>query len=297
MPNISNLNSTSTRDTLQQQSRTATLGANLEYRSRQQVYPQYNNFSWWASGPITTTRRTLGMPLSSAVDIGIFPASARIIYIASTSANDTAAGTGARTLTIVGLDANFEPLTESNITLNGQTPVTTTNQFLRVNRLFVDDSGSTNANEGDIYCSDSTDTFISGIPQNQVYLAMFSGENSDTWGQYTFKAHCSVHYVKGNFYTNATPDVPILIEERYVSPNFTGGRTDYTSGALWYTGNISYNYDGGGAIGATTDAMWIATSSTGIREGTVYYEMVEKDLVLDFDNSTFIGAPVPSGTG
>lgn len=285
MPNITNIDIKKTRDSLYFQQRTAPLGGGLEYRVRPTINSQLNNFSWWAAGPIITTPRTFGLPLSSVVNRGSFPTSKRIMRIASTSNDDTnTGGIGARTLTITGLDEYFEPISESNIELSGQAPVDTSIEFFRVNGLFIDDTGSTNRNVGNIFCSDTTDTFVGGIPQNRVYCAMFPGENSDSWGQFTTKAHSTLNFLKGNVYTNATQSDPILFEERYTGPNFTGGRTDYTAGPLWYTSNISYNFDGGGAVGATTDIEWIASTSSGIREGTIYYELTQRDIVIDFDN-------------
>src|SRR6266487_3343203 len=55
-----------------------------------------------------------------------FQSSATIMEILSSSASDTAAGTGARTYTVIGLDSNFNPISEI-ITLNGVTAVQTVN--------------------------------------------------------------------------------------------------------------------------------------------------------------------------
>jgi len=62
-----------------------------------------------------------------------YPAAAAIMYVSSSSANDTSAGTGARTVLVSGLDANYNEV-EETVTLNGQTQVATTTEFLRVFR-------------------------------------------------------------------------------------------------------------------------------------------------------------------
>jgi len=60
----------------------------------------------------------------------------------STSANDTAAGTGARVITVEGLAPSFLEITE-DITMNGLSNSTaTTASFIRVNKVFVKDSGT-----------------------------------------------------------------------------------------------------------------------------------------------------------
>lgn len=75
--------------------------------------------------------------------------SPEVIQISSSSANDTAAGTGARTLRIEGLDGNYD-LQSEIVVLNGVTPVNTVNTYLRVHRLTAISAGSTGINQGNI---------------------------------------------------------------------------------------------------------------------------------------------------
>lgn len=65
-----------------------------------------------------------------------FLATAQQLKVSSSSANDTAAGTGARTVLIQGLDANYLPISET-VTLNGLAAVNTVNQYLRINGFGV----------------------------------------------------------------------------------------------------------------------------------------------------------------
>jgi hypothetical protein len=82
---------------------------------------------------------------------GLYPfqAAATKLEILSSSASDTAAGTGARTMMVAGLDTNFNPVSEV-ITLAGVTPVQSVNSYLRVNGLNVVTAGSGGQNAGDI---------------------------------------------------------------------------------------------------------------------------------------------------
>jgi len=60
----------------------------------------------------------------------------------SSSADDTAAGTGARVITVEGLDADFKEISE-DIVMNGILVTTTTiKNFIRVQRVFVKDAGT-----------------------------------------------------------------------------------------------------------------------------------------------------------
>jgi len=71
------------------------------------------------------------------------------LEILSSSASDAAAGTGAQTMMIQGLDTNFNPLSET-ITMNGVTPVQSAGTYLRVNGLNIVTAGSGHTNAGDI---------------------------------------------------------------------------------------------------------------------------------------------------
>lgn len=78
-----------------------------------------------------------------------FLAAASTLEILSSSAADAAAGTGGRTAVINGLGHNFNPISET-ITLNGVTPVSTANQYLRINSLMLASAGSGGTNAGTI---------------------------------------------------------------------------------------------------------------------------------------------------
>lgn len=77
-----------------------------------------------------------------------FLSAAAALEVVSSSANDTAAGTGARTFRVSGLDANGYEKTV-DVSLNGTTPVSL-GTFLRVNGGLVLTSGSNGTNVGTI---------------------------------------------------------------------------------------------------------------------------------------------------
>jgi hypothetical protein len=90
-----------------------------------------------------------------------FPTAAAATTVSSSNAADTALGAGARTVLIDGLNANYERVTEV-ASLNGQTGVALTNQYLRVNRITVLTAGSNGTSSGFIYVG--TGTVTSGVP-------------------------------------------------------------------------------------------------------------------------------------
>lgn len=113
-----------------------------------------------------------------------YPAAALQMTVSSDSTSDTSAGTGARTVLISGLDANYAVITET-VTLNGQTAVTTTNSFLRVNSMLVTTAGTGLANAGIIYIG--TGVVTAGVPAT-VYNLISIGFNNTTSSQYTVPA-------------------------------------------------------------------------------------------------------------
>ena len=80
--------------------------------------------------------------------------SARTLEIVSSSANDSAAGTGARKVLVSGLDANFNPISET-VTMNGTTAVPLVNTYLRVQQGISISAGSSQINLGTITIRDS----------------------------------------------------------------------------------------------------------------------------------------------
>jgi len=75
------------------------------------------------------------------------------LEVLSSDANDTSAGTGARTVELQGLDSSWNLLTET-VTMNGTSAVTTTGSFLRIFRARVVTAGTNLRNEGDITIRD-----------------------------------------------------------------------------------------------------------------------------------------------
>jgi hypothetical protein len=60
--------------------------------------------------------------------------------------NDTAAGTGAREITVEGLDENWNEVTETIATAGASASASTTTTFIRVNRAYVSDCGTFGGN-------------------------------------------------------------------------------------------------------------------------------------------------------
>lgn len=104
------------------------------------------------------------------------PTAARIHTIESTDLNDTAAGTGARTVLIYGINSIYERVTEV-VTMNGVGLVSTVNSYYHIHLIQVHTSGSSNTNIGDIIATAVTDGTITckidagqGQSESSIYL-------------------------------------------------------------------------------------------------------------------------------
>jgi len=110
--------------------------------------------------------------LTVAKDYGskVSPGAVFILSCSSASANDTSAGSGARTITLNYysgiLDTTFETI---QITMNGQTEViTTATDFYRFHSAFVNTAGASNSNEDTIYFYHPDATVTAGVPDSDI---------------------------------------------------------------------------------------------------------------------------------
>jgi hypothetical protein len=106
------------------------------------------------------------------------PTSAAVAAVVSDSVNDDAAGTGAQTIIVEGLDSDYLQVSET-VTMDGITPVNTTQTFLRVNRAYNVTAGSGEINAGNISISVGGDV--------QAYIEAAQGQTHQT--HYTVPAN------------------------------------------------------------------------------------------------------------
>lgn len=121
---------------------------------------------------------------------------------------DNDAGTGARAVTIQGLDNNYDEIQESVTLEAGNSPMTTTQSFLRINRAFVTDTGTGLINANAITFTAST----AGTVQANI-----GADNGQTLkSQVTIPSEHESHLTR--FYANVgkgdDAEVRILIREQ-----------------------------------------------------------------------------------
>jgi len=132
----------------------------------------------------------------------VFPSSASTMTLVSTAAGDTA------TITITGLDASYNILTE-NLVLNGTTGVTTVNSYFRINNISVSVGSSTNptgvitlATGGVTYAQINTTT-VSGstVSIGTSQMGIYTVPNGYTFYGWRYGAYSSFNGNSANYTT------------------------------------------------------------------------------------------------
>ena len=162
--------------------------------ARNQITAHKTLFKFGINGDVGTSVETVWGQGGTYV----YPTAATVMKISSSSADDAAAGTGARTISIAGLDANYNEISETVI-LNGQTAVNTVNSYLRIFRMFVVTAGSGATAAGTIYAG--TGTVTSGVPAT-VYATIVLTANQTQLAFWTVPAGYTL-YLMGVYYSSA----------------------------------------------------------------------------------------------
>lgn len=184
------------------------LGKNEQFDlqvARDQITNHSDVFQFGINGSVPSTPGTIWNNATTYA----FPASASVMTVSSTSATDKGtptASTGARTVSIRGLDASYNVISET-VTLNGQTAVNTVNSYLRISGMEVLTAGSGNTAVGTIYIG--TGAVTTGTPAN-IYGQITIGYNTSTTAVWTVPAGYTAYvssYTFTSAYASATPVV------------------------------------------------------------------------------------------
>ena len=134
---------------------------------------------------------------------------ATTLYISSSSTDDDAAGTGARTATVSGLDANYDEVSVT-VDLDGQNGVQlgSASNWIRVNRITVNTAGSGGQNAGVIYVGDEA-TPSSGVPSNK-YATVAIGDNQTLMALWTVPRGYSAYLYQTNVTAACTSSNKLL---------------------------------------------------------------------------------------
>lgn len=194
----------------------------------------------------------------------VYLTTAATMTVSSSSANDTSAGTGARTVLLEGLDQNYVPISET-VTLNGQTAVTSTKSYLRVTGITVLTMGSNGGNAGTLYAG--TGTVTAGVPA-VVHELVPIGFNKESSGVYTVPAGYTAYFHQGGLSGQDNGAGYVrgrLVVSNQGSPFITSAVTVFSTGQVGYTFNYPI------AIPEKSDIEAKAISSSGTNVITSYF--------------------------
>lgn len=189
------------------------------------------------NGPAGTGGLYTGFPTGAAETVQIF----------SSSASDAAAGVGARTVRIEGLNASGV-ITSETLTLNGVATVASVNSYIRVNRAYVLTAGSSNFNVGTL-------TIRHSVTTANVFVVMPIGSNQSAVCAYTIPA-ATTGYLKSSLLTFqqtsvAQTEMRLMVRETGGAA-FRNRRTVDASGP----GAPEVTWRGGLKLPALTDIIW-----------------------------------------
>jgi len=157
-----------------------------------------NIFAYGTTPATANTFRTVWENMSTTDYV--FPSSATTMTLVSTVNTDTA------TITITGLDASYNVLTE-NLVLNGTTGVTTVNSYFRINNIAVSVGSSTNpsgvitlANGGVTYAQINTQV-VNGVTTSigTSQMGVYTVPNGYTFYGYRYGAYSSFNGNTANY--------------------------------------------------------------------------------------------------
>lgn len=216
----------------------------------------------------TITAGTQSTIWEGPTDRYVYLTSAEQLKVSSSSANDTSAGSGVRTMTLYGLDANLLEISEV-VSMNGVTAVTTTKSFLRIYRAVATTVGTAGGtNLGNITITNNAGTItlvyipigdgqtlmtLSTIPAGKVgYLTQLTASTDSNKGArfslYTRQLDGGILYpwvIKYRAYlvggNNTVPlTIPFRIPEktdieiRFTTPGSAGTTSGGATYELWY---------------------------------------------------------------
>jgi hypothetical protein len=176
---------------------------------------------------------------SAAEDL-TWPTTAETLTLVSDSIEDAAGGQGIDSAFVIGYDADLNRITET-VTLNGLTPVTTTQQFYRLRRV---ENNNAPISEG----SNVGNITISGTSTGNVYGQMEAGKGETFNSHFIIPAGFTGHIYKSMFSvrhpsSTSIREVEIDIKQKF----FTAGVTStyrFPVGTIGTRGSSSIRIEG-----------------------------------------------------
>ena len=250
--------------------------------SRNQIMGHSTSFRFGWANNIGTTAQTITTVVAAGATY-TYPATATVMQVSSASASDAAAGTGARTILVAGLDANYNAISET-VTLNGQTQVATVNSYLRITYTEILSTGSGKAQAGIIYIG--TGTATAGVPAT-IYWQSETAYNNFSFAGFTVPAGYTA-YVTSYTITSQSATANINVSLGLVIYEFGNANSTTAQGyaelqstaRLSSNGNFDRHFDRPFAINEKTDVelrAWATTAAAVNVTGEIQVLLIKND--------------------
>lgn len=208
------------------------------------------------------------------------PTSAQSLEIISSNANDTSGGTGATKVTVIGLDSSWHEISEI-VTMNGTTEVPLANQYIRVYRMYVSESGS----YGNATTPSQLGTITlrnSGAGATWITLALDGsfGLGQSLCGAYTVPSGYTAYVYAGYLSTESSKAITGYFFQRSNTNDVTApySGTIRVTTSVECTGGFSDFGDRHllGVFDERTDMGWMAKSAAGTATVSVEFKIYLK---------------------
>ena len=219
------------------------------------------------------------IPVNS-LDITI-PTATTTLTLASSNANDTLAGTGARVVLIKGLDSNYDEIQET-VNMNGTTITTATSKsFLRINSMSVVTAGSGGVNVGNIFCSDNNEVYTggtdgTGTPTLLVHSSIQIGWNVANNGMFTVPRGTEIEIANIIVNTDAV-EARLVAMNIYLKPF---GFPEQTTAKTFFKGSVDYEIKAFPTVPEKSD-LRISSNTNGnyVVDGlTIWLQFLERKI-------------------
>lgn len=190
------------------------------------------------------------------------PSTAQSMEIVSSDAADASAGAGARTVTVIGLDANWK-VQEETLTMNGITAVASTKTWLRIYRAYVATCGT--------YAASNVGVITIRVGSAGTTFVVIAAGNGQTETTHYCTAAEETYYINdAHFAVDSNKPVNFTSWVVYNTNTATATRrVIHTCSGV--AAGLEYQYDPPVAIPPYSDIYITATATGGGGAGSVDY--------------------------
>lgn len=236
------------------------------------LIPKHSLVHKFGANSLTTT-------LNPITQSGFYrtPTTATALEFVSSDANDTSAGTGAREVTVIGLNGSWQEVTQT-VTTNGTTAVALGTNLIRLYRWYVSSSGtyatqSTGSHAGTLTIRESG----GGATWSTIGIAPFPTGQSQI-GSYTIPTGYTGYLLSKNIFVDSTKEADIYFFQRPlandVSSPFSGAMRLFER-EVGVTGGFELKTVAPkGPFVGPCDLGFMGKTSTGTAEVSVEFELL-----------------------